>query len=349
VKKIDWYILKSIALSFIISFAITTLIMLLGNLIKIYDILFAKGVSVSLMGRILWDSVIFLSIFTIPMALTLSVNFTYTQLSANSEIIALRSSGISLKRLYYPAFIFSFLIFAVLFYDTTFLAYKSKLTYKTDIAKAFKNRIYVGLKQKIFYTGLNEATLYANSISPDKKRLYSVFYSDKNGIITAKEADFQDAVFGVVVNFKDAHIYDTKDNATEYGKVANYKIAVFVNENSKNTIKKNDTRYMNIDELLNYYKKTHNRDALYKINKMLVFSFSVFFLSIIGFVFGITFARSGKSAGIIVSMSIFFIFYILEMLGESVFKNYGIIWSIWLPDVILLIFGLYIFYKKSTN
>ncbi len=348
-KKLDWYIIKGIALSFIISFAITTLIMLLGNLVKIYDILFAKGVNLSLMGGIFWDTAIFLSIFTIPMALTLSINFTYTQLSGNSEIIAMRSSGISLRRLYFPAFIFGLLIFTVLFYDTTFLAYKAKLSYKTDIARAFRRRIYVGLKQKIFYKGLNGATLYADSISPNKKIMNNVFYSDKNGIIVAKEADFQDALFGVIVNFKDAHIYNTKDNATEYGKVGNYKIAVYVDKNSKKITNKNDTRYMTIKELINYYKKTHDIEALYKINKMLVFSLSVFVLSVIGFVFGITLARSGKSAGIIVSLSVFFIFYILEMFGESIFKSYRIVWPIWLPDIILLLFGLYIFYKKSTN
>jgi lipopolysaccharide export system permease protein len=348
-KKIDWYIIKNIALSFAISFAITTLIMLLGYLVKIYDILFAKGVNISLMGKIFWDTTIFLSIFTIPMALTLSINFTYTQLSANSEIVALRSAGISLKRLFFPAFVFTFLIFAVLFYDTTFLAYKAKLSYKTNIASAFKNRIYVGLKQKIFYRGLNGATLYANKISPDKKSLYGVFYANNNSIITAKEADFTDAMLGIIVNFKKAHIYSSKNGITEYGKVANYKIAVFIDKNKKEVVRKNDTRYMDIAQLVSYYKNTHNKNALYKINKMLVFSLSVFVLSIIGFVFGITLARSGKSAGIIISLSVFFAFYILQMLGESLFKNYGLIWPIWLPDIMLFVFGAYIFYRKSTN
>ncbi len=348
-KKIDLYIIKNIALSFSISFVIVTLIMLLGNLVKIYDILFAKGVNLILIGKIFWDTAIFLSIFTIPMALTLGINFTYTQLSANSEIVALRSAGISLKRLFLSAFIFTILIFIILFYDTTFLAYQAKLSYKINIASAFKNKIYVGLKQKIFYRGLNGATLYANKISPNKKILYDVFYANKGDIITAKEADFQDALFGIIVNFKQAHIYSLQKETTEYGKIENYKIAVFIDRNKNTIIKKNDTRYMNIAQLITYYKATHNKNALYKINKMLVFSLSIFVLSVIGFVFGITLARSGKSAGAIVSLSIFFIFYILEMFGESLFKNYGLIWPIWLPNIMLSVFGAYIFYIKSTN
>lgn len=348
-KKIDLYILKNITSNFIISFIITTFVMIMGNTIKIYDLLFAKGVSITLMGKIFWDMIVFLSIFTIPMSLTLAINFVYTELSNNSEITALRSCGVSLKRLYSPALVFTLLIFFMLFYDISFLSYKTKLSYKINIAQAFKNKIYVGLKQKEFYTGLKGATLYAKKISPDKKTMYNVFYAKNNSVITAKEAYFQDAAFGVIINFKQAHIYNRKEDTIEYGTTQDYKIAVSISDKEKSIINKNDIRFMNLDELVSFYKKTHNKEALYKINKMLVLSLSVFVLSMIGFVFGIIFARSGKSAGATISLSIFFIFYVLEMFGESIFKNYGIVWTIWLPDLILFIFASYIFYKKSTN
>ncbi len=348
-KKIDFYILKNITSNFIISFIITTFIMIIGNTIKIYDLLFAKGVSITLMGKIFWDMVVFLSIFTVPMSLTIAINFVYTELSNNSEITALRSCGVSLKRLYLPSLIFTVLIFFMLFYDISFLSYKTKLSYKINITQAFKNKIYVGLKQKEFYTGLQGTTLYAQKISPDKKTMYNVFYAKNNSVITAKEAHFQDAVFGVIINFTKAHIYSKKEGVIEYGTTQNYKIAVSIDSETKSFTDKNDTRFMDLSELIAFHNKTHNREALYKINKMFVLSLSVFVLSMIGFAFGIIFARSGKSAGIAISLSIFFIFYILEMLGESIFKNYGIIWTIWLPDLILFIFASYIFYKKSTN
>ena len=348
-KKIDLYIIKNIAINFLISFIITTLIMLIGNLIKIYDILFEKGVSLSIMGNIFWNTTVFLSIFTIPMSLTIGINFVYAQLSGNSETIAMRSSGISLKRIYLPAFVFSVFVFIVLFYDISFLAYKAKLSYRINITRAFKNKIYVGLKKQRFYTAFNSTTIYADKISPDKRKLYNVFYAKKGSVITAKEADFKDIPFGLIINFKRADIYKKNKGVIEFGAIKNYEIALSVNNGKQVTISKNDTRYMNIKELINYYKQSHELDALYKINKMLVLSVSVFVLSIIGFVFGITLARSGKSAGIIISLSIFFAFYILELLGESMYKNYHTVWTIWLPDVLLLILGIYIFYKKSTN
>ncbi len=347
-KKIDRYIINNLIINFLVSFAITTLVMLIGNTIKIYDILFAKGVSLSLLAKIFSDIIIFLSIFTLPMSLMLSINFVYTDLSNNSEITAIRSSGIPLIRIFYPALIFTLFIFAILFYDTSFLAYKAKLSYRTNLAGAFKNKIYVGLKQKTFYKSLKGTTIYAQDISPKKQRLYNVFYSKGDTVILSKEARFKDAQMGVLIDFKDSSLYTNNRGMIEYGKVKDYKIAILLGSN-KPHIGKYNTRYMTLLELINYYKTSHKRIALYKINKMLVFSLSVFVLALIGFSFGIIFSRNGKSAGAIVSMSIFFIFYILEMVGESMFKSSALIWPIWLPDLVLLLFGAYIFYKKSTN
>ncbi len=347
-KKIDIYIFKNLLVGFTTSFLITTMVMLIGNTIKVYDFLFAKGVSLGLMLKIFGDMVAFLSIFTIPMSLMLSINFLYTELSSRSEITALRSSGISLVRIFYPAFLFTIVIFAILFYDTSFLAYKAKLDYKINLAGALKNRVYMGLKQKKFYTGIKDTTMYANDLSSSKRSLYNVFYAKGNSAIIAKEAHFKDAQMGILVNFKKAEIYNKSGNNIEYGHVNNYELAILFGED-KPHIGKYNTRYMTMTELIDYYKTQKNPTALYKINKMLVFSLSVFVLSIIGFSLGITFSRSGKSAGAIISISIFFIFYILQMLGESLFKSHSLIWPIWLPDLILFLFGAYLFYKKSTN
>ncbi len=347
-KKIYKYIFRNLVSSFITSFLITTFVMLIGNTIKIYDFLFSKGVSISIMSKIFLDMVIFLSMFTIPMALMLSINFVYTEFSRNSEITAIRSSGISLFKTYLPALFFTAIVFAILFYDISFLAYKAKLDYKINLTNALKNKIYIGLQQKKFYSGIKNSTLYANDISTNKHTLYGVFYARNDAVVLAEKAQFQDTQLGVIVNFQKARVYQKRKNTIEYGKAKLYKIAILLGD-KKPKISKYNTRYMTLTELINYYKSQKNIQALYKINKMLVFSLSVFVLSIIGFSLGITFSRSGKSAGAIISTSIFFTFYILQMLGESVFKSHSIIWPIWLPDLVLFAFGAYIFYRKSTN
>jgi len=349
-KKIDLYILKNLTVNFIVFLIIVSLIMMIGNAIKIYSLLFAKGETISIILKIMGYMTIFLSIFTIPMALTLSVNFVYTSLSKNSEIVILKSAGISLLRIYLPAFIFSIFIFLILFYDSSFLVRKAKLAYRKTIISVVKNRLYVGIKEKTFYDGLKGATIYVNGISPDHKKLNKVFFAkNSNTVIAAKHAYFVDTLDGFILRFKDASLYSETNNNINTGTFKVYDIDVGINNTLNVPSYKGDTRFMNIVELYRYFKKTHDKNAIYIINKNMVFSTSVLFLSFIAFLLGIVLARSGKSAGIIINISIFFLFYILEMFGESLYKSYGVIWSVWLPDIVLFILASYLFYKKSLR
>ncbi len=342
-KKIDVYILKAIIVSFFISLAIVSAVMMIGDIIKIYDILFARGSSLETLFKILLYITIFLSIFTIPMALTIAINYVYSEMSNSSEITALRSSGINLYRIYLPAFFITLAIFVFLFYDVSFLAYKSRLNYKNELEKTFRNKIYIGLKPDMFYNNLG-GTLWVEKLSSDHRNLYHVFFADKNEVFIAKSGILNDIKNGILAKFESVKLFSKKSGSYEYGRFKEYDLAFLLAKGKKK--KGISTKYMTLSELYNYYKKTKDKEAIFKINKMISLSLSVFPLSIIAFSLGITFSRSGKSAGIAISLLLFFVFYILLMLGQSLFKSKGWIIPIYMPNIVLTLFGFYIFYKK---
>ena len=53
-------------------------------------------------------------------------------------------------------------------------------------------------------------------MSPDKRKLYKVFYAKKDSVITAKEIDFKDIPFGLIINFKRVDIYKINKGAIEF-------------------------------------------------------------------------------------------------------------------------------------
>ncbi len=343
-KKIDIYILKNIVSSFFISFLIITAVMMVGDIVKIYDILFARGSSLATLFKILGYISIFLSIFTIPMALTISINYVYTEMSNSSEITALRSSGINLYRVFLPSFLFSIVVFGILFYDISYVAYPSRLSYKHELEKTFRNKIYVSLKPQMFYNNLG-GSLWVKSLSANHRDLFGVFFASGGKVFVAKRGKLSDIENGVLATFYDVKMCSVERNSWEYGDFKEYQVAFLLKKptQSKNNI---GVKYMTISQLFEYYKRTHDREALFKINKIISLSLSIFPLSLIAFSFGITFSRGGKSGGIAVSLLFFFLFYILLMLGQSLFKSYGLIWPIYLPNIILMLFGLYVFYRK---
>ncbi len=343
-KKIDIYILKNIVSSFFISFLIITAVMMIGDIVKIYDILFARGSSVVSLFKILGYISIFLSIFTIPMALTIAINYVYTEMSNNSEITALRSSGINLYRVFLPSFLLSIVVFGILFYDISYIAYPSRLSYKHELEKTFRNKVYVSLKPQMFYNNLG-GSLWVKNLSADHRKLFGVFFASGNKVFVAKKGRLSDIRNGVLATFYDVKMCSIEENGWEYGDFKEYQVAFLLKkpQQSKNNV---GVKYMTISELFRYYKKTRDKEALFKINKMISLSLSIFPLSLIAFSFGITFSRGGKSGGIAVSMLFFFVFYVLLMLGQSLFKSRGLIWPIYLPNVVLTLFGFYVFYRK---
>lgn len=344
-KKIDIYVLKNLSSSFFISFLIITAVMMIGDIVKIYDILFARGSSLGILIKVLGYISIFLSIFTIPMALTIAINYVYTEMSNNSEITALRSSGINLYRVFLPSFAFSVVFFVILFCDISFIAYPSRLSYKSELNKTFRNKIYFSLKPGLFYNNLG-GSLWVKSLSANHKELYNVFFADNNKVFVAKKGKLDNIKNGILATFYNVRMFSTDSKGWEYGNFNRYQVAFLVEKVHSSRKENVGIKYMTITQLFNFYKKTRNREALFKINKIISLSLSIFPLSLIAFSFGITFSRGGKSGGIAVSMLFFFLFYILLMLGQSLFKSHGLIWPIYLPNVVLTLFGFYVFYKK---
>ncbi|AEA33581.1 LptF/LptG family permease [Hippea maritima] len=343
-KKLDRYILKSLIVSFVISFFVIAVVMLIGDLVKLYDLLFGKGSSFIVLLKILGYTVVFLLAFIVPMALTIAINYVYSDLSNNSEITAIRSCGISLFRVYFPAFLFSVAVFVFLFYSIAFVAPKARLSYRVEIAKTFRNKVYAALKPNMFYDKV-DGVMWIKNLSPDKKHLKDVFFAQKGKIFLAKKGDFKDIPSGILAEFFNVKMYSPSKSGFEYGSFDRYELA-FLTGRGYFKPNKNNTRFMSFGEVVNYYSKSKSKDALYRINKIVSMSMSVFALSLIAFSFGITFSRSGKSAGIVASLFLFFMFYIILMLSESLCDATGNPYFIYLPNVVAFVFGSYIFYKK---
>lgn len=99
------YVLKEFLGAFLISMFVLTFVMILGNLIKIAELIVAKGVSLMVAGKLFLYLIPFLFSFIIPVATLCGVLLSIGRLSGDNELIAMRSSGINLFRLVLPIII----------------------------------------------------------------------------------------------------------------------------------------------------------------------------------------------------------------------------------------------------
>jgi len=112
-KILRKYIIKEILVMFLFSLAIFTFTLVVGNIIKLAELVINKGVDIRLVGKLFLYLIPFLLSYTIPMSLLTSALLVFGRLSGDNEIVAIRSSGINIYRLSLPLIIIS-LLFSLL-------------------------------------------------------------------------------------------------------------------------------------------------------------------------------------------------------------------------------------------
>ncbi len=104
------YILKEFTSAFILSIFVLTFVMLLGNLIRLAELIISKGVSIIMAGKLFLFLVPFLFSFIIPIATLAATLLAIGRLSSDNELIAIRSSGINLFRMLLPILIIGIIL-----------------------------------------------------------------------------------------------------------------------------------------------------------------------------------------------------------------------------------------------
>src|SRR3989338_959496 len=96
------YILKEFFHSFYLSIIVFTFVLLVGNLIKLADLIINKGVDIISVLKLFTYLIPWLLSFTLPVAILTSVILTFCRFSSDGELVAMKASGISLSRVSFP-------------------------------------------------------------------------------------------------------------------------------------------------------------------------------------------------------------------------------------------------------
>ncbi len=96
------YILKECVIPFILALTVLTCVFLLGNLIQLTNLVINKGVKITVIGHVFFLSIPVLIGYTLPVACLISVILAFSRMTADNEIIAMRTCGINMRKILAP-------------------------------------------------------------------------------------------------------------------------------------------------------------------------------------------------------------------------------------------------------
>src|SRR5262249_17808299 len=110
--------------------------------------------------------------------LLLGVLVAFGRLSSDSEITALKTSGVSLYQLLRPVALFALLIYIVALGLSVYARPWGNSLLRNALYEIAKTRATAGLKEKVFNDDFSGLVIYVDHIEPPGDRLHGILISD---------------------------------------------------------------------------------------------------------------------------------------------------------------------------
>jgi lipopolysaccharide export system permease protein len=353
---------------FVINLVFFTFIFLMTRILQITDMVVNYGVALSQILLIMAYTAPYFLIYVIPMSVMLTILLTFLRMSAENEIIAIRSSGISIFGLLPPVLVHCLIGCCLTGIISIYGLPWGKLAIKELTYKLATSNVDLGLKERTFNDRFEGIMLYVNKIDIQSKELIDVFISDERDPETAStiiapkgkllsdpsKLIFQLLLFDGIINQTDlinhtANVihFDTYDVRLDLKKAI---------QPYQSPIK--DRHEMWLSELWEFYQTATPSHPYYYRNRLelhrkFALSFSCFALGVLAVSLGMLSSSSRKSFGLALGL-IFFLIYQMLLSAGKVFGEAGYLpaWiAMWMPNIIIGLVGVYLlrrtFLEKS--
>ncbi|HOJ70521.1 MAG TPA: LptF/LptG family permease [Syntrophorhabdaceae bacterium] len=354
-KKIYLYVFKEIVQILLLSIFVLTFIMVISRIGQLTDLIINKGVEIKdILLLIVYSSPPYLT-FTLPMSFLLSTIVVLGRLSTENEVLALKASGINLKYLFIPVVLIGFLISFLGVLNTVILLPNSGNLFRQTLINVVKKGITIEDREGIFNDNIPGVVIYIDKVDKDNKRLSGILVSDDRDrdikqMISANRGIIHLDPVTLDLNFLledgNLHRWEKKKDIYRNLYFKQYTFSMNLEKNVPQNVPLRKRPYeMDTKELK---KAMINASALDRYDIMLeIFKKFSIPLSSISFMFlavplGIRRRVEGKFSGILYSLLLFILYYVLMAFTENMGKTLGVPAFItsFMPNIVVILIGL---------
>ena len=359
-KKIDKYILKSLFETFIFGIVAFASILLASEaFLDVIRQISKYGIDFNLAMLTVALRLPGIVVYTIPMALLVAVILTYNKLSNNLELTALRSSGVSLYRLAATPICLGIIAALLTLFLNEMVVPKANYQAKNIMLWAIIQKNMPKQKNNFVYKDLGKNNFLRRLFYIDKyenNTMYGVILIDLTNpkttkIIQADEVKYKPDMW----EFHKGTAYTVSTN----GKLTN--TSSFDNiiledpiklDLKRSTLKSKELNYFQLAQIIQDNNKKHIKTPINLIvqwHEKFSIPFACILVALIGMPLAISPPRSKFNRGFGFSVIALFLYYLLKAtstaLGEIGLLDPFI--AAWLPNIIVLVLGLYLLHRKN--
>lgn len=351
---------------FLLGIIIFTFILLAARILKLVEMVVNRGVPILQIAQIfLYVTPAFFEV-TVPMAFLLALFWGLGRLSADREIVALRSCGVSLYQLSFPISICTVLVLVGSFFLTLFVRPWSNTALKETIYEVTKTRVAAGLKDKTFNDAFEGLVIYAEEIQPPGTLLKGVMIADM------RETQRKNTIFaqsGIIIASEDSrlltlklldgtiHSVDIAGKGYQTTRFSVYDVtlnmATAFSEAHKPERGPQDMQLEELQQAIEQKTADHAdiREELVEWHRRFSLPFANVVFGLIALPLSTQAFWSLRSQGFAASLGVILCYYLLLTVGETLGKKGGLppAFALWMPNIVLGSIGLLLFRQAAEE
>jgi len=359
------YTLREVTAHALIGVAIFTFVLFTRDLGHILELAVRASAPLPSVAEIFFYTLPLAFEYTLPMSVLVGILIGLSRLAADSEITAMRASGMG---------VWSFLRMLSLFVAVAWLLALANSLYVAPRSEAALGRLEDRLKgsqvsfeiqPRVFYEGFPKIVLYVQDVKSGQGAALwkGVFMAD---LTDASDPKITLAKEGIVVSEGPdrlhLHLIDGSSHETDPKDPNHYQISTFQQtdipiELPSTENKADESRPATLMETGTLLERSKHADAisarLYLIEFYRRFALptACLVLALVGIPLGISSKKSGKSGGFVLTILLVFVYYVISLVGVSLARQGHVTpWlGAWLADFVFLALGIFLLIRAERR
>lgn len=353
-RILNRYLFLEILVPFFFGLAVFTFVLLIARILKLVELVVNRGVP--LLDILKTFSLIlpaFLEV-TVPMALLLAILLGFGRLASDSEVVALKTSGVSLYQMSIPVVVFMVLASLGTFTIAIWVRPWANHALRSQIFEVIKSRVSAGFKEKVFNADFPGLVVYIEEMEPGGGTLKGILIADSR---SAENRSTVIAKIGLLVpnedtktvtlRLLDGTIYGVggSDDSFQKTEFSVYDVSLGLASFGDMRAKEKDPKEMTVAELRARIAARHAIGAAaheeeIELHRKFSIPFACVVFTLVGIPLSIPPSRAVRSRGFSMALVLIFLYYIPLTVGQTVAEK-GYVpaaLGLWFPN--LMFFGL---------
>ena len=364
-RLLSRYIFKELVSVFALALLIFTLVLLLSRVLGLTDLVLNKGVPLLVVLKLLvYLSPSFL-ILIIPIALLVSAITVFSKLSTDSEIVAMKATGMSFLHMLGPVLVLSVAAYIATSY-LIFVAFPTgNLAFQQAMFNLVRSKAALDIRPRVFNDTFSGLVLYAQEVPANDNVVRGVFIADRrqrdqSQTIVAQEGRLipDPARRRVVLQLRNGTIHKLLPGRERYQILhfRRHELALNLRGLLEAGQPKKGVKQMTADELRLLVDQTppgsrEGAIALVEYYKKFSLPVAALLLGFVGAPLGMFNRRSGRPGGFVISAAVVLFYYLLYTMGEGLGDEGRIpaLWAMWMPNVVIALLAVYLVSKTAME